>query len=278
MPITGPIPLPDSGMDEFLKQLQIGQENRREQERLKQSALANEQLNKYRQSELGISQGRLDLEKELGPLRLNLLREKIKAAQHEGLPELTKTNITKNQGIIQNVENLIPQIDELTSSDFPGQTVGKYIHPSAQADYDAKIASLSDTLLGAYNLPKTDQSLHLVQQMVRQKPFETRDAYKSRIENLKNDLLSRKERASKYLKNKNVLGIDEEDLGKGNIINNKENKKSESENENNLSPPPEAEVEIYNPQGQLVAYGTKKVAEKFLLKHKGHYQKVIKRG
>lgn len=28
MPITGPIPLPDSGMDEFLKQLQIGQENR----------------------------------------------------------------------------------------------------------------------------------------------------------------------------------------------------------------------------------------------------------
>ena len=204
MAITGPIPIPETGMDAFLKQLQIGTQNRQAQEKIAQESLANEQLNQYRQGELGVSQGRLALEKELGPLKLNLLKERIKAAKQEGLPELTKANITRNQTVVQNVDNLLPQIDELTASDFPDQLTGKYFNPSSQADYDSRIAKLSDSLISALNLPKTDQSLHLVDQIVRQKPLEGKESYLKRMKNLKSDLMSRKSKAQKALVSRNV--------------------------------------------------------------------------
>lgn len=60
-----------------------------------------------------------------------------------------------------------------------------------------------------------------------------------------------------------------------------ENKATPSTKDNmttNNKPPAGTEVEIYNPQGQLIGYASKVNAAKFLEHHRGHYQKVISHG
>ncbi len=59
MAITGPIPLPETGMDAFLKQLQLGEENR------------------YKQGTLDIAKQAESREGQLQPLRLDELKAKI---------------------------------------------------------------------------------------------------------------------------------------------------------------------------------------------------------
>lgn len=159
----------------------------------------NEQLNNYHM-------GSLALDQQLQPLKLDLLRAKIKEAKEGSLSDLTKSTITKNQGIVQSVDNTIPQIDELLHSDFPGQTIGKFTHPSAQAEYDARVSTITDSLIAALGLPKTDLSTHLVENIVRQKRFESKESYKNRLNNLIKDLKNRKGRAITVLKSHNVFG------------------------------------------------------------------------
>ncbi len=237
MALFGGIPLPSqsSFAENFLQGRKQRTAEDAEQQKIAQTALANKQLNEYRNSAL-------NFQKELQPLKLNLLREKINAAKHEGLPELTKANITKNQQIIQNVEGLTPQIDDLLNSDFPGQTIGKYTHPSDQANYEARVAQLTDTLVGALGLPKTDASLHLAKQMVLQKPFESRLAYKMRIENLKKDLISRHKKASQYLRQRNVVGADAAYDGSTQQLGQQE---TQNQEQGNLERTPDGNVILY---------------------------------
>lgn len=213
----------NTGMDAFLKQLQIGEGNRRAQQKMQQEQQANEQLNQYRQGELGIQGRNADLRgKEFGlkdeqfdlnKQKLPLLQEYIKAqtANQKSLVEnrknkgnilngLTQANITKNQSIMQNVDNVTPLINELMAFDVPGQLTGKYIHPNDEKAYEAKTAAITDSLVSAMNLPKTNESLELAKTMVRQGKFETQSAYRKRLGELIKDLSARKGRAQKAIK------------------------------------------------------------------------------
>lgn len=54
--------------------------------------------------------------------------------------------------------------------------------------------------------------------------------------------------------------------------------KSEKSNAPSNTPPSHAEVEIYDPQGKLIGWGSKEKAAKFLKDHKGYSQKVMNNG
>jgi hypothetical protein len=88
--ITGRIPLPKTGMDAFLEELQRGTKNRQAQQKIENEALANEQLNKYREGELGLEQQKFGLEKQQSPLKLDLLRAQIES--QKSLSEWRKRN------------------------------------------------------------------------------------------------------------------------------------------------------------------------------------------
>lgn len=137
----------------------------------------------------------------------------------------TKAVLTQNQQISQAVDNVLPQIDSLLEEDVPVQSPNvfglrkatSFISPEKQARYESKVASITDTLVAALALPKTNESLHLVGQMVRKQFGESDDAYHRRLEELKNDLESRKENALKVtsavgenrpVKNKTASGND----------------------------------------------------------------------
>jgi hypothetical protein len=67
------------------------------------------------------------------------------------------------------------------------------------------------------------------------------------------------------------------ELAKGSIYNQEKSQKSDlGPSVSNKKQEGNFEVEIYSPEGKVIARGTKKQAAKFLEKHKGHYQKEIK--
>lgn len=209
MPITGPIPLPETGMDAFLKQLQIGKENRLNQDKLMQEALANEQLNQYRKGELGIKQDEFNLSKQKMPLSLELLRAQIEnqkalASQRKNaattLNGLTKANITRNQSVIQSVDNVSPLLDDLTKMEVPWNYKGVSLSPDKMATYTAKTAAVTDSLVAALGLPKTNESIELAKTMVQRHPLESLNSYRTRLGDLKKDLQERKKRSASSIK------------------------------------------------------------------------------
>lgn len=76
MPLA-PIAGTNTGMEEFLKQLQIGQQNRAKNQELQQTALSNDQLNQYRQAQMGIAKQELGLKQQEAPLNMDLLKARI---------------------------------------------------------------------------------------------------------------------------------------------------------------------------------------------------------
>lgn len=113
---------------------------------------------------------------------------------------LTKSRITANQALLQAIDNTLPLIDDLHEFDSPGQFIGGYLHPTQQANYDAKVATITDSLVASLGLPKTNESLSLMEKVVRRRPYEGEEAYKQRLIDLKNDLLSRRERSVSALR------------------------------------------------------------------------------
>lgn len=206
MAVFGPIPLPKPGEglkegSDWMHKLLMAPIERREKE-----ASAKHQ------------QALADLEGN--PLKLDLLRAQIEHQRalanrasrtggsgemdEDGYTELTKPSITQNQKTVQAIDNVLPQITQLSQMDIPGQAIGKYLHPDKQTDYEAHIAGLTDTLVSALQLPKTNESLALADKMVRQHPLESKDAYNKRIKNLARDLAERRQRHMQSLRSGRV--------------------------------------------------------------------------
>lgn len=115
----------------------------------------------------------------------------------------TRGFLTQNQKVIQAIDNVLPKIEELVEQDVPyqnpiylgGLPAARIGSPQRMADYEAKVASITDTLVGALSLPNTNESLHLVSTMISKQPNEGDKAYHKRLESLIEDLVKRRENA-----------------------------------------------------------------------------------
>lgn len=116
-----------------------------------------------------------------------------------GQDGLTTSNRTANQGILQAIDNTIPIIQQLKQMNVPGQFVSKYFNAADQYKYQSQVSALTDSLVSAFNLPKTNESIHLVQQMTQKQTHEDDADYKARLDELIRDLNSRKRNAMNLL-------------------------------------------------------------------------------
>lgn len=118
--------------------------------------------------------------------------------QGDNMP-LTTAARTLNQNMVGAVTNAIPLVDKLASFNTPVKGI-----PWTQADNKAKYESLtnqlSDQLMTALNLPKTNESLNLVKSMTQRHFMESDKAYHARMRALKEDLNARKKYAQGALK------------------------------------------------------------------------------
>lgn len=113
----------------------------------------------------------------------------------DGIP-LTTAARTSNLKVIQAIDNTLPLIQDLKRQGAPGQFVGKYFSPNDQAAYVSEVGAITDALVGALGLPKTNESIALVQKMVGRHPFEFESHYKERLQRLIEDLNERRKRSS----------------------------------------------------------------------------------
>lgn len=141
---------------------------------------------------------------------LDLYREKQKIRSTGNVP--TGAFTTSNQTVIQAVDNTLPLIKELKEFHAPGQLVSKYIHPDIQAQYEAKVATITDSLVNALKLPKTNESINLVQKIVGKRPMESNKSYFGRLNSLESDLMKRRDNALSILKNKKVSSEDSSEM------------------------------------------------------------------
>lgn len=107
---------------------------------------------------------------------------------------------TANQQVIQAIDNTLPQLKALKEFHSPGQLLGKYLQPDAQAQYESMVSTITDSLVGALKLPKTNESIALVEKIVGKRPRESDKAYLKRLDTLENDLKERRKKSMGTLK------------------------------------------------------------------------------
>ncbi len=97
MAITGPIPLPMTGMSALRRGMESNQDmiskmllGRQNQERIEQEKLANAQMNQYRMGNLDVSKQELGLKNQLHPFQMELLKQKV--LSEKALEEQRKRN------------------------------------------------------------------------------------------------------------------------------------------------------------------------------------------
>lgn len=202
MPLLGQIPI-SGGLMQGLKQ---GQDVFNSVEEQRQRQKESEDLAKYHQLQAYLEQQKINQEKEEMPLKYALLREKIRGAKQNGMDDITKATLTKNQSIIENSDNFLDQIDELKKMSHPSRFGGQLVHPDDEAAYQSQILKMADSFLGAQNLPKTDQALKGAIKIVSRHPLESDNAYATRLGNLSKDTHSRRSRAAGIIKNRSMFG------------------------------------------------------------------------
>jgi hypothetical protein len=187
----------------------------------KQQELAETGL--YHRGELDLKRQQLDNIKANQPLKTDLIKAQIEAqkalanqrntAANLGTG-LTKANVTKNQGIIQAINNVSPLLKEISNPKFhvPNQLLGKYLHPDWQRNYEAKTAKIVDSLISALKLPSTNESIHLVKDIIQRGKFESDKAYRKRLNDELSDLSKRKVRAEESIKS-GIFGSESSDIG-----------------------------------------------------------------
>lgn len=110
--------------------------------------------------------------------------------------DLTTTTKTANQTIIRGVDATLPTLSKLikiqTDREVPGQIFGHLVKRDRQTTYNSMISLITDSLVSAYGLPKTNESLHLVSQMVARQWGESDKNYDERLKNLTEELKARK--------------------------------------------------------------------------------------
>jgi hypothetical protein len=156
--------------------------------------------------------------------KLRLLERKSELATKKSGMDATQGTLTQTQGMVESINNTLPQIEELIKFDEPFQLGAGYHSPNIQADYDARVAGITDALVGALNLPKTNESLATVEKMVRRNSFETQSAYKKRLSNLVDDLKKRRGRAQKVLQGEGFKDEPQVERGLTQILNPKTGK------------------------------------------------------
>lgn len=133
-------------------------------------------------------------------LQQQLKLYQMKQQFSKGVDNPTTATVTSNQGVIQAVNNTLPLIDELKNFNAPGQFLGKYFSPNDQAKYESQVATITDSLVNALKLPKTNESIALVQKIVGKRAWENDSEYKKRLAPLTKDLVQRRTRARDALK------------------------------------------------------------------------------
>ena len=125
----------------------------------------------------------------------------------------TTATVTSNQNVIQAVNNVLPLIDDLKKFHSPGQLVGKYLHPNDQAKYEAQVATITDSLVSALKLPKTNESIALAQKIVGKRAWENDKNYVERLKSLSKDLDVRRGRSRDALKGVGLSEDNQKDIG-----------------------------------------------------------------
>jgi len=115
--------------------------------------------------------------------------------------EATKAIVTAQQKVIIGVDTAMPSIDELIKlaeeNKVPYQGLGiNHLSPNEQANYNAISDQVVEPLLGSFALSSTDHNAKVVSSQIKRQPYETKDAYISRLKKLKADLKARRKYAS----------------------------------------------------------------------------------
>lgn len=131
----------------------------------------------------------------------------------------TKATITANQSVISAANNIIPQIEHLKKMDIPFAKTGAITSPDKYAKYEAQSNAIADGLMAAFGWPKTDQALQMAKQMVKRKPLESEDSYKTRLNEIISELKNRRAASNELLSSSKVKPKDQMIRG---ILNGKE--------------------------------------------------------
>ena len=136
---------------------------------------------------------------------------KKKSQPKNNLEVPTTAFVTQNQKMVQSIENVVPQLEKLAASGAPSQLYGQLFSPEESVSYEGKTATIADTLIGALGLPKTNESIALINKMVRRGALERDESYKKRIQNLIDELKERKNKSISVLRNSNAISGDEDE-------------------------------------------------------------------
>jgi hypothetical protein len=132
-------------------------------------------------------------EKNAAQLDLFKQKEAIKA-QNKGAN--TNAVKTKAQNIINGVPNALPIIDEIIASvekgNVPGQLVGRYFSPDAQATYAGNISESAETLANSLGYPNTEGGFHQAEKVIARQAGESDNHYIERLKTLKKRLVKRR--------------------------------------------------------------------------------------
>jgi hypothetical protein len=146
----------------------------------------------------------------------NIRNENRAGKGENNLSTPIRATIAQNQSIIAASNNIIPQLKQLKSFDIPNQVAN--ISPNKQQAYLGLSNSIADGLMTAFSLPRTDQSLHMVKQMVQRGKYETEGAYKDRLDILIDELNQRQKNANQILTESHVAPKEHsnnEEMGSG---------------------------------------------------------------
>lgn len=141
---------------------------------------------------------------ELGPNGMLKAAEMISKRRTEAAKtNLSRGTQTQFQTQVGNIDAMIPLLQDLKNA-APSQMGGQFVHPYDQINYQNKVNSLADTIVKAYGLPKTDQSIEIARNMLRRKWNQTDAAYAQQIENVIQDALTKRQIFSQALGQGNV--------------------------------------------------------------------------
>lgn len=157
-------------------------------------------INSLIRKQAGLSEVPAETPQQKNDRALNLFKEKQAAKLSGEVP--TNAFITANQNAVQAIDNVIPLLKNLKESVIPSQTLGlaRFTDPDAQAAYNSQVAGISDSLVTAMKLPKTNESLELVKTMVGREPRESEGAYLKRIDKVIKDLGERRKQSLSSIK------------------------------------------------------------------------------
>jgi len=136
-----------------------------------------------------------DMERLKSSLSRQEQQQKFNLEQQKPKDEITPTTKTANQTIIQAVDNTLPLIQKLSALDWGPSN----LNPVLAREADTLAKTVTETLMGALNLPSTTEGIKVVKGVVERKWGETAKQYSKRLEKVAVDLVERRQRAEKTL-------------------------------------------------------------------------------